>query len=351
MKRVSSILLVALLLPTGAVAQRTGATGKLNEPPDWYKSDEAARMAANILSYQSDLGGWPSNTDTTANPYSGDRARLASTFDNSATTDELRFLARVFVATADDKYRGAFDKGLDYILKARHAVGGWPQSYPPSRTGYNRYITYNDNTTVRLMSFCKEIATDDRYAFVDAERRRQCQDAWDKGIDVILKTQIRVDGKLTAWCAQHDEKDFTPKPARAFEPASISGCESVDIVRALMSVEKPSPQVIEAVEAAVAWLDAVKIPGIRTEDRPQSGAPRGIDRVVVEDPSAPPVWARFYEIGTNKPLFGDRDGKTYPRLADISQERRVGYRWLSYWPKDLLATEYPAWKARVSASQ
>jgi PelA/Pel-15E family pectate lyase len=354
MKRVILSLLVGLAvlaLPLRLHAQRTTAATKLNEPAEWYKSEDAAKMAANILSYQSELGGWPSNTDTAAKPYDGDRSKLASTFDNSATTDELRFLARMFVATGDTKYRAAFDKGLDYILKARYSVGGWPQSYPPSPTGYNRYITFNDGTTVRLMFFCKEIATEDRYSFVDSDRRRQCRDAWDRGIEVILKCQIKVDGKLTAWCAQHDEKDFSPKPARAFEPVSLSGCETIGIVHALMAVEKPAPQIIAAVDGAYEWLNAVKIPGIKTEDRPTEGAPRGIDRFVVEDPSAPPMWARFYEIGTNKPIFGDRDGKVYYKLSDISIERRTGYQWLKYWPKNFVEKEYPEWKAKVSGAK
>jgi PelA/Pel-15E family pectate lyase len=337
--------------PLSAQGQRTGAASKLNQPPEWYKNDEATRMANNILSHQSELGGWPSNTDTAVKPYEGNRADLRSTFDNSATTDELRFLARVYVATSDDRYKAAFDRGLDYILKARYPTGGWPQSYPPSKTGYNRYITYNDGTTVRLMFFCKEVANDPRYSFVDAERRKQCQDAWDRGIDVILKTQIKVNGKLTAWCAQHDEQDFSPKPARAFEPVSISGCETIGIVHALMAVEKPTPEMIAAVDAAYVWLNSVKLPGIKVEDRPTEGTPRGYDRFVVEDPAAPPMWARFYEIGTNKPLFGDRDGKVYYKLSDISIERRTGYQWLKYWPKNFVEKEYPEWKAKVSAAK
>jgi PelA/Pel-15E family pectate lyase len=165
----------------------------------------------------------------------------------------------------------------------------------------------------------------------------------------VLKCQVKVDGKLTVWCAQHDEVTFEPRPARAFEPVSLSGCETVGIVHALMAVENPSADVIAAVDAAVAYLDSVKIPGIRTEDRKQENTPRGYDRVVVEDPNAPPMWARFYEIGSNKPMFSDRDSVVKYNLAEIGIERRTGYRWLSYWPQRLIAEEYPAWKAKVSA--
>jgi hypothetical protein len=42
---------------------------------------------------------------------------------------------------------------------------------------------------------------------------------------------------------------------------------------------------------------------------------------------APGKWARYYELKTNKQLFGDRDGKIYYRLQDISEERQHGYSW------------------------
>jgi hypothetical protein len=72
--------------------------------------------------------------------------------------------------------------------------------------------------------------------------------------------------------------------------------------------------------------------------------PEGYDLVVVEDETAPPLWARFYEIGTNKPIYADADGAIKESLADLSYERRVGYRWLTNRPASLLYEEYPAWK-------
>src|SRR3954468_9005192 len=77
----------------------------LQKPEAWYGSDEAKRIADNILSYQSDLGGWPKNTDTTKAPFAGNRKDLKPSFDNDATTDELRVLARVYKSTKDERYR------------------------------------------------------------------------------------------------------------------------------------------------------------------------------------------------------------------------------------------------------
>lgn len=338
--------LVVLMLCGSAHAVYTSARQLLTKSDEWYKSDEAAKHAVSILSYQSPLGGFPKNIDTGGEPYKGDPNELQPTFDNSATTDELRYLARMYNATSDEKYKQSFLKGLDYILKAQYPNGGWPQSYPPGHVNYDKYITFNDGAMARLMFFLKEVAEDKKtYGFIDDTQRKACLDAWDRGVDCILKCQIKVDGKLTAWCAQHDEQDFSPRPARTFEPVSLSGCETVGIVHVLMHVDHPSPEIVRAVDAAVAWLDSVKIPGIKVEDRPQQDTPRGFERFVVEDPSAPPMWARFYEIGTNKPIFSGRDSVIKYKLSEIEIERRTGYQWLKYWPKNLIEKEYPEWKA------
>ena len=101
---------------------------------------------------------------------------------------------------------------------------------------------------VRVMEFLREVYSSKLFDFVDEGRRTAAKTAFDKGIDCILKCQIRVDGKLTGWCAQHDEVDFSPRPARTYELVTLSGSESVGIVRLLMSLDHPSPAVIAAVE-------------------------------------------------------------------------------------------------------
>ena len=343
-----SILLTCLLLSPLALAR--GARDYLNKPEEWFGSEEGRRITDNILSYQSEQGSWPKNIDTTSTPYTGDRAKLSGTFDNDATTDELRFLAHAYRSTNDAKDREAFLKGFDHILKAQYPTGGWPQFYPPDRQ-YHRYITFNDDAMVRLMQFLRETRSSDLYDFVGDDRRTKARASFDRGIDCILKCQIKVNGKLTAWCAQHDENDYSPRPGRSYELVSLSGSESVGIVRLLMSLEHPSPQVIAAVDGAVAWLESAKLTGIRQEQVKDANLPNGYNKVVVKDPMAPPMWARFYEIGTNQPIFCDRDGVPKKNLADIGYERRNGYSWLNYWPRDLLAKEYPAWKERVKANR
>jgi pectate lyase len=344
--RNSVLAAVVVGLAAGPAAAKPGAY--LNKPDAWFAGDEAGRVAANVLSHQSELGGWPKNVDTAAAPFMGDPKTIRPTFDNGATTDELRYLARIFAATKDAKYRDAFDRGLDHVLKGQYANGGWPQHHPPG-TGYHRHITFNDDAMVRLLGLVREVAKGDTYAFVDDARRKGAAAAFDRGIDCILRCQIKVDGKLTAWCAQHDEIDFRPRPARSFELATLSGAESVGIVRLLMSLDDPSPEVVRAVEAAVTWFEASKLTGIRVDTVKDEKGPRGVNRVVVNDPAAPPLWARFYAIETNRPVFADRDGEPKAHLADIGFERRNGYAWYGAWPRRLVEVEYPAWRKRIAA--
>jgi PelA/Pel-15E family pectate lyase len=338
------ILTAGFIGSTSKLLAADGPQQFLKKPDDWFAGTEAKKLAENILSHQSDIGGWPKNIDTTAARYDGERSKLAPTFDNGATTGELRFLARMVRATSDARYRDAFDKGLTYILEAQYANGGWPQYFPPPRNSYHRHITFNDNAMTRLLEFLKDCQVSDPFAFVTDERKRRAGEAFDRGIQCILKCQVRANGKLTVWCAQHDEIDFRPQPARSFELASLSGSESVGIVRLLMSVERPSAEVVAAVEAAVVWFESARIEGFRVVQEDDARSPSGKNKVVVKDPAAPSLWARFYEIETNRPFFADRDGVAKYDLSEIGYERRNGYAWYGNWPQKLLDREYAAWK-------
>jgi PelA/Pel-15E family pectate lyase len=62
------------------------------------------------------------------------------------------------------------------------------------------------------------------------------------------------------------------------------------------------------------------------------------------EPNAGPIWARMTEIGSNRPIFSNRDGVKlydYERLGD----RRRGYAWFSTEPTDVLA-RYERWAPR-----
>jgi PelA/Pel-15E family pectate lyase len=353
-----SICLATLALAATVSAQQGPAVVQWNAlltpPSAWYGSPEATRIADNLLLYQRGTGGWPKNLDMTAVLTPADRERLASdktqtdsTIDNGATTTEIQALARVFAATNLTRFRDGAIAGLDYLLRAQYPNGGWPQ-YFPLRDNYSRHITFNDDAMARVLTMLREVADGRRpYRFVDADRRARVRAAAARGLESILDTQIRVNGQLTVWCAQHDATTLAPALARTYELPSFSGSESVKIVRYLMSLPDPPPRVVAAVDAAVAWLRAHALRGVRLERRPDPSTPRGYDLVVVDDPSAPLIWARFYDLETGKPIFVGRDGIKREKLSDIEYERRTGYSYLGGYATLLLETEYPAWsKAR-----
>ncbi len=324
----------------------------LEQPAAWYASAHALRIADNVVCWQRDCGGWPKNEDMAAELTDAQRQAIAAqhadtqaTIDNGATHTQLVLLARVQSAQPHDRLQAAFSRGLDYLLAAQYANGGWPQFYP-LRRGYYTHLTFNDDAMIGVMRLLQAVARGETpYAFVDAERRAKAAAALARGVDCLLACQVKVDGRLTAWCAQHDETTLAPAKARSYELVSLSGSETVPIVRFLMSLPK-SPRVVAAVEGAVAWLESARLTGIRVEEYRDDAAPGGRDRRVVADPAAPPLWARFYEIGSNRPIFCDRDGIAKASLAEIGHERRNGYAWYTDRPRDLLDKDLPAWRLR-----
>lgn len=318
-------------------------TQALRQNSPWYASAEARAMADSVLRHQAPYGGWTKNTNLAVPPEPGSTSGN-STIDNNGTTQPIHYLALMFQATSELRYGAAVERGLDYLLAAQYPNGGWPQ-YFPLRRGYYSHITFNDGAMVNVLTLLRDVAASEQpYAFVDNTRRTRAAEAVERGIVCILRTQLRQDGRLTAWCAQYDENTFEPAWARAYEPPSLSGSESVGIVRFLMGIEQPSPQVMAAIEGAVDWFRTVAIPGIRMEDFTNPEGRR--DRRIVADPAAEPMWARFYELGTNRPIFLGRDGVVRYSISEIEHERRNGYSFYGTWPESLINTNYPRWRAK-----
>jgi Pectic acid lyase len=63
----------------------------------------------------------------------------------------------------------------------------------------------------------------------------------------------------------------------------------------------------------------------------------------VQDKEAPPLWSRFSEIDTNRPVFCGRDGVIRYDIASIEAKRRNGYAWYGGWGIDV-ASRYTRWK-------
>ena len=286
---------------------------KPNQPQ--YKSNELKEIGDNILLYQKANGGWPKNYDIFAILTPGQKDSLVkaqkilnTTFDNGTTYTHIAALAKIYTATGDDKYKKGALRGIEFILSAQYANGGWPQYYPLEKN-YSTHITYNDGAMLGIMQLLKDITDGKKqYAFVYEKERKKVEASYKKSLECTLKLQINDDGKPTAWCQQYDEKSLQPAWARKFEPPSICNGESSDIVLFLMNIQHPDQKIIAAVQNAVQWFNQSKI--LNTRVKTISAEPMQTpyrlsttDRVVVTDSTAPPIWTRYYELKTHRPYF------------------------------------------------
>ncbi|HEV2481813.1 MAG TPA: pectate lyase [Puia sp.] len=324
-----------------------------------YQPTELAAIADNILLFQKTNGGWPKNYDVFAILTSAQKDTVAAakhatntTFDNGSTYNQVAALATAWYTLKDDRYRTAAVRGLEFILKAQYKNGGWPQYYP-LQADYSRHITFNDGAYLGIMQLLKAIADHQpQYGFIDKKLRDRLDASYERGLDCILRTQIDDAGAPTAWCQQYNEVTLQPAWARKFEPPSICNKESADLVLFLMTIDHPNARVVTAVENAVAWFKASRIYNTRIKTIP---APRMVtpfrvsttDRIAVTDSTAPPIWTRYYELGTHRPLFCNRDSKVVYSLAEVLRERRDGYGWYTYSPQQVI-DEYPRWYAKCS---
>lgn len=336
-----------------------------DQPESWYRTDEARHLADIVVSFQTPSGGWSKNLnlrdhirrpgelwaaengskflstmdfDRPENP----SWHYIATIDNDATTTEIRFLGKIGDRLKDkdgERYRAAFQRGVEYLFEAQFPNGGWPQVWP-LEGGYHDAITYNDDAMIQVLEVLQEIAAG-RYGFVTPALRGEAAESVMKGIGCILATQIVVNGHKTAWAQQHDALTLQATSARNFEPPAETAAESAHILEFLMNLQHPSPAIVEAVNAGITWLNKTEIQGEVWQR--QNGM-----RALVPAQGAAPLWARYYEISTNRPIFGDRDRTIHDNVQELSTERRNGYAWFSSQPESALE-RYAKWQRSPAA--
>jgi PelA/Pel-15E family pectate lyase len=319
-----------------------------------YKATEIEEIADNILLFQKSNGGWPKNYDmqailTEEQKLSVQKAKdvLNTTFDNGGTHSQLNYLAEAYSNIKIEKYKNAFLNGIEFVLSAQYENGGWPQFYPDTGD-YKKYITFNDGAMIGIMNLLNKIVRRaSGFAFIEDSLYDHINAAYSKGIECIINCQIEENEIKTAWCQQHDNSDYHPQSARSFEPAAICNGESAAIVKFLMSIENPNEEIINCVNSAVKWFEDSKIFGTRVEKVKSSKVDykyhsTEYDVVVITDSEAKPIWTRFYELKTHKPLFCNRDGKVVYSLEEVERERRTGYAWYVYEPQEIIDL-YPIW--------
>lgn len=314
----------------------------LKASKQWFAGTEAQTIADRVVAAQTIAGGWTKGVDYTR-PASEQPAHKpdvwsGGTLDNDATITELRQLALTSIAATDPAravpWNASFVRGLNYLLEAQYPNGGFPQIYPLVG-GYHDAITYNDDAMVNALELLRDVAAGKpEFAFVPEELRLRCASAVARGVECILKTQIvTASGQRTVWCQQHDALTLKPCAARNFEPIAACSAESAEIVRFLSSLAHPTEEVRAAIDSAAAWFVRTAIHGFAwvSENR--------VHRLV-EQSGAPALWARMYEIDTNKPVFGDRDRTIHYAVEEISAERRNGYAWYGNWPASVIDRDH-----------
>ena len=269
-----------------------------------------------------------------------------ATIDNNATSKEINSLIKAYKNTKNPDYLKSAEKGIQYLLIMQYENGGFPQYYPNSAI-YRKQITYNDNAMINALTVLYNVAeSKNDFDVVDFKLKEKSKIAVQKGIQCILKTQVLQKGNPSIWGDQYNEITLQPDKARAFEPISLATGESVNIVRFLM-IQPATPEIEKSIKCAVKWFTVNKIEGYSYNVAKQNGK---TVRVLAEDKNSI-IWARFYDINTNKPLFGDRDGSVKYNYNDVSEERRNGYSWFGAEPEKLISKEFPKWLQKNKISE
>ena len=321
----------------------------LDREAAWYASVEARHIADVIVSFQTPAGGWGKNMDMSKDVRTPGEAftpnnlsrfltqgdfdapsepewNYVGTIDNDATTTEMNFLAKVITGASPAggaAYRAAFLHGMDYLFAAQYPNGGWPQVWP-LEGGYHDAITYNDDAMTQVVDLMMHAAdANDEFAFVPKDVGERAAASFAHGVRCILASQILANETLTVWPQQDDPLTLKPESGRNYEPPALCSGESASLLLLLMNdLPHPTAEEQRSIRAAAAWFKKTAIYGQSYQSGPEG-------RELVPTPGAGPIWARYYQIGTDIPIFGDRDKSLHDHVNELSKERRNGYSWYS----------------------
>jgi PelA/Pel-15E family pectate lyase len=269
--------------------------------------------------------------------------KAASTLDDNVTQGALRLLMRVDreLGFQDPKIHEASLYALDQLARAQYPNGAWPQRFqkvadpglPATRSAaypdswsrewpgpdYRHHYTLNDNAILDVIDTFLEAARiygEPRYRAVA-----------EKGGDFLLLAQMP--DPQPAWAQQYDGR-MHPAWGRIFEPPSITGSESQAVLQMLLVLyrETGRKKYLEPVPRAVEYLRKSNLP-------PEGPWRREGGRCGPEELCL----ARFYELGTNRPLFITKGSRV--RVETGSSRLLDGYE-LSYSPQSVI-THYGLW--------
>ena len=258
---------------------------------------QRAIETARILAWrQNNRGGWfRHETVTNYDPdWEYPRRPLGRmVLDDNVTQGTLTFLIRLDEVYDADWLTEAIALGLNGMLTAQHSSGGWPQEWPthPQRP-YSAFMTFNDGTIndcISVMFLAYDTYGDSRY-----------RDAALRGADYIMRSQLPE--PQPGWAQQYDLQG-RPAAARSHEPAAVGSSVTGRNIETLIdvAVRTGDAKYLAPVGPAMRWLQRSNI--------------------------GPNTWARLYEIGSNRAIYGGSNGRVYYRLQDIPKQHRVSYNW------------------------
>jgi hypothetical protein len=218
--------------------------------------------------------------------------------DDDTTQSALRFLLQVddLLEGGDEDIRGALEYGLTALLGVQYPVGAWshnfdaypspgpqPADYPIlsatvpeqwSRTWPKEWAGcyhLNDNITtdaIETLLLAHELRKEDR--FLEGAKR---------GGEFLIRAQLPQ--PQPAWAQQYD-KDMKPVWERKFEPPAVTGGESQGAMQVLVILYRATGEkrFLEPLKTALPYLRSCTLPNGRL--------------------------ARYYELGTNRPLYFDQ---------------------------------------------
>ncbi len=270
---------------------------------DRFYLDGARRAADALVSGQHRLGGWHYFVDFDPKGleewYAQEASRFKwgmeeyrhyygnATFDDDNTASATRFLLRFYLTTQEARYRQPLRKALNFILIAQYKNGAWPQRYPLSYEfvhdgfpDYTSYYTLNDGSAksnIEVLVEAYEKLGDQRY--LAAAKR---------GVEFMILIQGPQD--QAGWAEQYDPKTMKPVKARTHEPAGFVIRESIQVIETLEMFYRMSGdrRYLKPIPGCLAWFDR-------------------INREAVELKRPP---ARYYELGTNLPIYNLKTDKT-----------------------------------------
>lgn len=258
---------------------------------------DAARQAGRSLAWgQHDTGGWAHTADLShvTDPTGPiEHQEGGGTFDDETSQGALIFLMELDREIDEPWLTETIERGLQFILESQFDNGAWPQWYPLDG-GYSDYYTFNDNAIndcIRVLLKAHALYGDDRYLA-----------AAEGGGEFIIQSQIST--SQAGWAQQYNH-EMEPAQARSFEPAGVCSAVTARNIRTLtqLYLYTGDRRYLDPISPAINWLDRSRI---------------GENQ-----------WSRLYELETNRPIYGDRDGEVYYDLMEISEERRQGYSWQS----------------------